>query len=428
MTQGKQRSVDPASLQMLDLVSETGVGTAWERLESQEPQCGFGKMGICCRHCTMGPCRIDPFGSGPQAGVCGADADTIVARGLLRALLGGAAAHSDHGRDIVHALLLAAEGKSDAYKIKGPAKLHKMAEEYGIAMEGRTDGEIAKDLAHFLLEEFGKQEGVLANMNRVPEQQQKFWAAAGAVPRGVDREIVTGMHMTHVGVDNDPEHLIMGAARAALSDGWGGSMIATDVSDILFGEPNPLRARVNLGVLREDEVNLVVHGHEPTLSDVIVAASRDPEILAEAEAKGAKGINLAGICCTANEILMRHGIPIAGNFLQQELAIMTGVVDVMLVDVQCIFPAVTEFQKCFHTKVISTSQRPSSPAPPTSSSTKRRRWRRPRRSSASPSRTTATGTRARFTCPTSRRSWSPGSRPRWFPRSWGGATGRVTGR
>jgi len=355
MTQGKQRSVDPASLQMLDLVSETGVGTAWERLESQEPQCGFGKMGICCRHCTMGPCRIDPFGSGPQAGVCGADADTIVARGLLRALLGGAAAHSDHGRDIVHALLLAAEGKSDAYKIKGPAKLHKMAEEYGIAMEGRTDGEIAKDLAHFLLEEFGKQEGVLANMNRVPEQQQKFWAAAGAVPRGVDREIVTGMHMTHVGVDNDPEHLIMGAARAALSDGWGGSMIATDVSDILFGEPNPLRARVNLGVLREDEVNLVVHGHEPTLSDVIVAASRDPEILAEAEAKGAKGINLAGICCTANEILMRHGIPIAGNFLQQELAIMTGVVDVMLVDVQCIFPAVTEFQKCFHTKVISTS-------------------------------------------------------------------------
>jgi len=355
MTQRKQRSVDPAAQQMIDLSCQTGMRTAWDRLEAQEPQCGFGRLGICCRHCTMGPCRIDPFGSGPQVGVCGATADTIVARGLLRALLSGAAAHSDHGRDIVHALALAAEGKSEAYRIKGRRKLLRLAEEYGIGTGGRSDGEIAKDLAHFLLEEFGRQEGILANVQRVPEQQQKNWAAAGVVPRGVDRDIVTGMHMTHVGVDNDAEHLIMGAVRAALADGWGGSMIATDVSDVLFGEPHPLRSRVNLGVLKEDEVNLVVHGHEPTLSDVIVAAASDPELLAEAEAKGAKGINLAGICCTANEILMRHGVPIAGNFLQQELALVTGAVDVMLVDVQCVFPALTEFQKCFHTKVVSTS-------------------------------------------------------------------------
>jgi len=215
--------------------------------------------------------------------------------------------------------------------------------------------EIAEELAHFLLEEFGRQEGVLANVARVPEQQQKNWVAAGATPRGVDRDIVTGMHMTHIGVDNDPEHLIMGAVRAALADGWGGSMIATDVSDVLFGDPHPGRSLANLGVLKKDEVNLVVHGHEPTLSDVIVAAAGDPELLALAKEKGAKGINLAGICCTANEILMRHGIPLAGNFLQQELAITTGVVDVMVVDVQCIMPAITQLQECFHTKIISTS-------------------------------------------------------------------------
>jgi carbon-monoxide dehydrogenase catalytic subunit len=355
MAERKLRSVDPAAQEMIQLAGEAGIGITWDRLDSQEPQCGFGRLGLCCRHCLMGPCRIDPFGDGPQEGVCGATADTIVARGLLRALLGGAAAHSDHGRDIIHALALAAEGKSEAYTIKGRTKLLRLAEEYGIAAHGRSDGEIAKELAHFLLEEFGRQEGVLANVARLPEQQRKNWAAAGVTPRGVDRDIVTGMHMTHIGVDNDPEHLIMGAVRAALADGWGGSMIATDVSDILFGEPHPLRARVNLGVLEEDQINIVVHGHEPTLSDVIVAAARDPELLAEAKAKGAKGINLAGICCTANEILMRHGIPIAGNFLQQELAITTGVVDVMLVDVQCIFPAVTELQQCFHTKVISTS-------------------------------------------------------------------------
>lgn len=132
-------------------------------------------------------------------------------------------------------------------------------------------------------------------------------------------------------------------------------MIATDVSDVLFGEPHWLRSRANLGVLREDQVNIIVHGHEPTLSDVVVAAARDPEMLALAREKGATGINLAGICCTANEVLMRHGVPIAGNYLQQELAMLTGAVEVMLVDVQCVWPSLAELQKCFHTKVISTS-------------------------------------------------------------------------
>ena len=357
MADNNNRSVDPATLEMIDRARDAEIAIAWDRLESQEPQCGFGQLGICCRNCTMGPCRIDPFGEGADRGVCGATAETIVARNLLRSLLGGAAAHSDHGRDIVHALALAAEGKSEAYKIKGPAKLRRLAEEYGIASDSRTDGEVAKDLAHFLLGEFGRQEGLLANVARLPEQQRKNWAAVGVIPRGVDRDIVTGMHMTHIGVDNAPEHLIMGSVRAALADGWGGSMIATDVSDVLFGEPQPTRSIANLGVLKEDEVNLVVHGHEPTLSEVIVAAASDPELLALAESKGAKGINLTGICCTANEILMRHGIPLVGNFLQQELAIITGIVDAMVVDVQCIMPAIARLQECFHTKIFSTSSK-----------------------------------------------------------------------
>ncbi|MGA2066290.1 MAG: anaerobic carbon-monoxide dehydrogenase catalytic subunit [Thermoguttaceae bacterium] len=349
------RSADPASREMLVVAGRAGLETAWDRLESQQPQCGFGSLGICCRHCFMGPCRIDPFGGGAQEGICGATAETIVARNLLRNICSGAAAHSDHARDVVHALSLAAAGTSEAYRIRGPRKLRKLAEEYGVAHEGRGDGDVARDVARLLLAEFGRQEGVLVNTRRAPEQQQKNWAAQSAVPRGVDREVVTGMHATNMGGDNDAEHILMVAVRTALADGWGGSMIATDVSDVLFGEPHPLRSRVNLGVLKADEVNIVVHGHEPTLSDVIVAAARDPQLLSEARAQGAKGINLAGICCTANEILMRHGVPIAGNFLQQELAVMTGVVDVMLVDIQCVFPALARLQGCFHTKVISTS-------------------------------------------------------------------------
>ena len=355
MADEKIRSVDPATLEVIDVAAQAGIQTVWDRLDAQKTQCKFGREGLCCRNCFMGPCRVNPGGKGAQVGVCGATADTIVARNLLRHVAAGTSAHSDHGREIVHALRLAAKGESEAYKIRSPQRLLALAEEFGIECDDRDVNDVGKDLADLLLSEFGKQDGELLNLSRAPEEQHKNWAAAGVAPRGIDREVVTGLHTTNMGVDNDAEHIILTSVRTAMADGWGGSMIGTDVSDILFGEPHPLRSRMNLGVLEEDEVNILVHGHEPTLSDVLVAASRDPELVALAEAKGAKGINLAGICCTANEILMRHGVPVAGNFLQQELAITTGAIEVMLVDVQCVFPSVTEQQKCFHTKVISTS-------------------------------------------------------------------------
>ena len=113
-------------------------------------------------------------------------------------------------------------------------------------------------------------------------------------------------------------------------------MWATDISDILFGTPSPQVGEVNLGVLKDDEVNIIVHGHEPTLSEMIVTAVLDPDLIEYAKSKGANGICLAGICCTSNEVMMRQGIPSAGNFLNQELAILTGAVEAMVVDVQCI--------------------------------------------------------------------------------------------
>ncbi|MFH1038231.1 MAG: anaerobic carbon-monoxide dehydrogenase catalytic subunit [PVC group bacterium] len=331
------------------------VETSWQRLEDQQPQCGFGTLGVCCRLCRMGPCRIDPFGDGPQKGVCGATADVIAARNLIRMIAAGAAAHSDHGRDIAHTLLLAARGDAAGYSVKDEKKLRAVAGDIGIETAGKETGRIAEEVAEKLLAEFGRQGGELLFTGRAPEKRQKIWREEGLTPRGIDREIVEIMHRTHIGVDNDAENLIRQGIRASLGDGWGGSMIATELSDVLFRLPRPIRSRVNLGVLREDEVNIVVHGHEPTLSDIIVDAARDPELLKLAREKGAKGINLAGICCTANEILMRRGIPIAGNFLQQELAISTGAVELMLVDVQCIMPALGSLCQCYHTRLVSTS-------------------------------------------------------------------------
>jgi len=352
----KKLSSDKASQQMLQHMADCGFDGAWNRFEQQQPQCGFGKLGLCCRNCSMGPCRIDPFSEQPQVGICGANADTIAARNLLRMIASGAAAHSDHGRDIAHTFKMAVENEDCDYMIKDELKLREVAARYGITVEGRNTKEIASDLADTVLAEFGKSDGTLVSAAAYPPPaRQKVWQQFGVTPRAIDREIVEIMHRTHIGVGSDYKNLIKQGIRASLSDGWGGSLIATELSDILFGSPWPIRFGANLGVLDAKKVNIIVHGHEPTLSDIVVAVSQEPDLLKMAEDKGAQGINLAGICCTANEILMRHGIPVAGNFLQQELALMTGVVDVMLVDVQCIMPALGSLCNCFHTKLITTS-------------------------------------------------------------------------
>jgi carbon-monoxide dehydrogenase catalytic subunit len=270
-------------------------------------------------------------------------------------IAGGAAAHSDHGRDLAHTLLMTAQGKSGGYEIKDETKLAALANEYGIETKDRSKEEIALDLAHCVYAEFGKQEGFVQFSRRAPEKRVALWKKAGIDPRGIDREIVEIMHRTHIGVDNDPVNLILQGLKASIADGWGGSAIATEISDVLFGTPEPVRSQANLGVLKKDEVNIIAHGHEPVLSEMIVAAARDPKLLDRARAAGAKGINVVGMCCTGNEISMRHGIPIAGNFLQQELAVITGAVEAMIVDVQCIMPALGDLCECFHTKFISTS-------------------------------------------------------------------------
>jgi anaerobic carbon-monoxide dehydrogenase catalytic subunit len=355
MAKGKrsydERTTDPAAQEMLIYADEVGIGTAFTRAEEMTA-CNIGGAGMCCKLCGMGPCRLTKDG---QTGVCGATIDTIQARNLIRAIAAGAAAHSDHGRDMAFTLKAVANGEAEGYVIRDVAKLRTVAARYNIPIDKRSPTEIANDLADLFVSQFGQQRGALAPVSQAPAKRQKLWEEQGVVPRGVDREVVEALHRTHIGDDQDAEHILQHAVRAALSDGWGGSMIATDVSDILFGTPAPVLGQANLGVLKEDMVNVVVHGHEPTLSQMIVAATQDPEIIEYAKAAGATGVNLSGICCTANEILMRQGVPAAGNFLHQELAILTGAVEAMVVDVQCIMQALVGLAANFHTKIITTS-------------------------------------------------------------------------
>jgi len=347
----EEQTSDPAAQEMLIRADELGIGTAFSRADDMVP-CNIGGAGMCCKLCGMGPCRLTKDG---QTGVCGATIDTIQARNLIRAIAAGGAAHSDHGRDMAFTLKAVANREAEGYIIRDVAKLRTVASKYGIPIDKRSPEEIANDLADLYIAQFGQQRGELVPVIRAPKKRQQIWREQGVVPRGVDREVVEALHRTHIGDDQDPEHILQHAIRVALADGWGGSMIATDVADILFGTPAPILGQANLGVLKDDMVNVVVHGHEPTLSQMIVAASQDPEIIEYAKAAGANGVNLSGICCTANEILMRQGIPAAGNFLHQELAILTGSVEAMVVDVQCIMQALVELATNFHTKIITTS-------------------------------------------------------------------------
>ena len=358
----KKKSIDPASLQAIDKAASDGVSLSFDRALAMKP-CPIGEVGSCCKNCSMGPCRVPlpknkvetPEEKKKRRGICGATAETIAARNFARMVAAGAAAHSDHGRAVAELLLAVGRGEVSGYQIRDEQKLLALAMDFGVTIGERTNEEIAADLAGRALAEFGHHDGEITFTKRAPLLRQEVWRQHGVMPRGVDREIVELMHRTSAGVDQDYRNVMQQAVRASLADGWGGSMIATELQDILFGTPTPVLGQINLGVLKEDEVNVVIHGHEPLLSEVIVSAAHDPEILALALAAGARGINLAGQCCTANEILMRHGIPLAGNFLQQELAIVTGAVDAMVVDVQCIMESLPDVASCYHTQLITTS-------------------------------------------------------------------------
>lgn len=342
--------MEAATNRLLETGKKVGADGWQYRVKNQTPHCKFGETGICCKICSMGPCRITP--KAPK-GICGCDAHGIVARNYLKFTAGGSATHSDHGREICKTLYHAKpEGP---YKVKDPEKLIRIAKEWGVETEGKDIYDLAHEVAYLGLSEYGKVFGTQNFLKRAPQHTQDIWEREEIAPRAIDREVSCSLHMTHMGCSSKSEALIRQSLRSGLSDGWGGSMAGTEFSDVLFGTPKPVDTEANLGVMNKDNVNIVVHGHDPSLSEMICEYADDPEMIAYAKSKGAKGITVSGVCCTSNEVAMRRGIPMAGNFLQQENVVLTGACEAIVVDVQCIFPALGPLSKCFHTKFVTTS-------------------------------------------------------------------------
>ncbi len=355
----EDRTIDENAKPVLEHTMREGIETVWDRHEMQQPPCKYCASGVSCSRCAMGPCRIIP--PNRIRGVCGADADLIVARNLLDMIATGAAAHSDHGRDIVETLYLLGTGRAEDYRINDVDKLKRLAEEFGVSPAGKTPEKLAAEVGLAMLQEFGIVKNTLQFLERAPKATREVWENLGITPRGIDREIVDSMHRIQMGVGADYVNMLIQGLRTGLSDGWGGSMIGTEISDVLFGTPAINESKVNLGVIKADQVNISLHGHNPMISEMIVRAAADPEMQALAKKNGAAGINLVGLCCTGNELLMRKGVPNAGNHLNQELAIATGALEAMVVDYQCIFPSLPRTASCYHTLIISTSPKATIP-------------------------------------------------------------------
>ncbi len=353
----QEKSTDSATLWAIGEARKAGIQTVWDRYQAQVPQCGFGETGLCCRHCLQGPCRIDPFGEGPRTGVCGANADVMVARGLSRAIAAGAASHGGHAKHLAHTLLKSAKGEAADYPLKDEAKLRAVAARTGIKTEGRDAREIAVDVAEKALREFSEKESPLAwAAATVTKGRVETFLKLGVAPVGIDSAVAESMHRTTYGVDADPVNILLGAVKCALAD-YAACHMATDIADILFGTPQPVVTRANLGVIKSDSINIALHGHNPLLSDIIVQVAGEQEMKDLAAAAGASGgINIVGVCCTGNEVMMRHRIPLATSSVSQETAIATGALDAMVVDYQCIMPALAGVAECYHTRLITTMQ------------------------------------------------------------------------
>jgi carbon-monoxide dehydrogenase catalytic subunit len=351
------KSIDPAVIALCEVAEEQGIATVFDRYEAQQPQCGFGSLGLCCRICWKGPCRVDPFGEGPQAGICGASKDTIVARNLVRMMAAGAASHSEHARHIALAVQRVGKGELPDYHIRDVPKLHGIAQRLGIEFADRSVSDVAYDVATRTLEDYQSQDRdtpahwITATL---PQKRLARLKKLGVLPHNIDSTIAGIMARTHIGCDADPANLVLGGMRGAMAD-YDGMTLATELSDALFGTPHPVVSEANIGVIKKTAVNIAVNGHNPLLSEVICEVAGLPEMQDRARAAGApEGINVVGICCTGNEVMMRHGVPLATNYLGQEMAILTGALDAMVVDVQCIMPSLPQISDCYHTQFITT--------------------------------------------------------------------------
>ncbi len=348
----KKMTPNPATREIIDYLEQQGVETVFDRFEAQQPQCSFGLRGCCCRMCQWGPCRISP--KAPR-GICGRDMNTVVFANIVRALAAGMAAHGRHAHEVYLAIIAAADGRANI-QLKGAERVWDLARRFGIDTADKPLLQVAKEIALILLEDLGRLTAEPMAMLEAfaPEERKETWRRLNVLPRSASYEIMETLHMTTLGGCSDWTALASQELRSALAYCYSTLFGTSMATEILYGIPRPKMAQVNYGILKRDHVNILVHGHSPVMVEKILEKINSQEIQQLAEEVGAKGIVIGGMCCTGDELLARYGIPTVTNIMGQELALGTGAVDAVVVDMQCVIPGLKMVADCFGTEVITT--------------------------------------------------------------------------
>lgn len=344
---------NPAAREMMEHLADQGIETYLDRFAAQQPLCRFGLQGTCCRRCLWGPCRV----TDKKRGVCGADVLLVVISNHVRMVAAGCAAHGQHARLRLEAILAIAEGRM-AGELQGAERVWWLAERLGLPGEGRSLNQMATDVARHLLADLGRveREPMKALLALAPAERVALWHELDVLPTSAFSEVFETLQRTSLGTDSDWRNVVRQELRLSLAFFWGCVVAASWASEMLYGPPRQQAVRVGFGPLaRGNTVKLAVHGHAPVLAEALVIATQRPDLIQEAQAAGAEGLDLYGICCTGQELLARHGIPTTSGILGQELVIGTGALDALVADQQCVIPGVGQVAACFGTAVITTS-------------------------------------------------------------------------
>ncbi|MCL2572798.1 MAG: anaerobic carbon-monoxide dehydrogenase catalytic subunit [Defluviitaleaceae bacterium] len=321
-------------------VADLPLETSFHRVESQEVKCGFGLQGVCCRLCANGPCRITP--DSPK-GVCGASADTIVARNFLRAVAAGSGCYIHVVEGTARNLKKTAKSKGRLVGLKALDRLCAM-----LGIEGADAHEKAEKVADAVLTDIYKPlfEKMELTQKMAYQPRYKLWDKLGILPGGAKSEVFSGVVKSSTNLNSDPVDMLLHALRLGISTGLYGLTLTNLLNDVMLGEPEIRLAPVGLRVINPDYINIMVTGHQHSLIAGLQSRLTSESAIKMANDVGAKGFKIVGCTCVGQDLQVRGSLCTgffdghAGNNFTSEVILATGAIDAVLTEFNCTLPGI----------------------------------------------------------------------------------------
>ncbi|CQR73558.1 Carbon monoxide dehydrogenase 2 [Sporomusa ovata DSM 2662] len=355
--------IDPAMREMYQHVHAQGLTNVFDRFEQQEKiRCNFCSSGLSCQLCANGPCRISP--KAPR-GNCGVDADVMVSRNFVyRHVTIGTSANIFHAQQAARTLKAAAEKPDSGLKIRDKQKLLKYAEMAGLNSHEDAN-KVAVNFANWVLADMGKPYWEESAMVQAfaPPKRQELWRKLGIYPGGGFSEIGLAQTKCMTNLNADPVDFLLTSVRLGVINEYQGLFALDILQEILMGTQKIRAAKQNMGLLKQDMVNIITNGHMPLTAHVVIELASTPEWQEKAKKAGASGMQILGHVCEGQQLLnykdtgeMSAYGGQEGEWLSEEYLFATGAVDLFMFDYNCTIPTLPLYAERFGTKMVSTHE------------------------------------------------------------------------